>query len=191
MDFYDLVVSRRTVRKFKEAPIPPDLLERCINAARLAPSASNLQPLEYIVVNDARLLPQAFETVKWAGYLRPHGDPPEGHRPMAYIYILKSTKANSPWTAYDIGEALENITLVALAEGVGSCQFASVDREKVKQIFRISDDFEVTLALALGYPDEIHAVEAYAGDPKYWRDANGVHHVPKKSMASVMHWNAY
>ncbi|OGO37409.1 MAG: hypothetical protein A2147_10815 [Chloroflexi bacterium RBG_16_57_8] len=191
MTFYDLVISRRTVRKFKEIPIPTDLLQRCINAARLAPSASNLQPLEYIVVNDAKLLPQAYETVKWAGYLRPHGDPPEGHRPMAYIYILRSSKANSPWTAYDIGEAIENITLVALAEGVGSCQFGSVDRDKVKAMFKVPDDYEITLALALGYQDETHAVEPYTDSPKYWRDDKGVHHVPKKSLETVMHWNGF
>lgn len=191
MDFYDLVISRRTVRKFKETPISRDILERCINAARLAPSASNLQPLEYIVVNDAKLLPQAYETVKWAGYLRPHGDPPEGHRPMAYIYVLKDSKNKSPWTAYDIGEAVENITLVALAEGIGSCQFGSVDRDKVKAMFKVPDDYEITLALALGYIDESHAVEPYAGDPKYWRDERGVHHVPKRSLESVAHWNGF
>ncbi len=187
--FYDVVIGRRTVRRFREAPIPRDLLDRCINAARLAPSASNLQPLEYIVVDDPALLPKACETVKWAGYLRPNGDPPEGHRPTAYIYVLRDAKNNSPWAAYDVGEAVENISLVAQAEGVGSCQFGSVDRDKVRQLFSIPDRLEVTLALALGYIDETHAVEPYTGDPKYWRDKQGVHHVPKRSLENIRHWN--
>lgn len=191
MNLYDLIVSRRTVRKFKEIPIPVDLLERCINAARLAPSASNLQPLEYIVINDDRLLPEVYGTVKWAGYLQPHGDPPPGHRPKAYIFVLKNNKISSPMSAYDIGEAVENIILVALAEGVGSCQFGSVDRDRVRKMFNISDDYEITLAIALGYPDETHAVEPYTDSPRYWRDERGVHHVPKRPLESVVHWNGF
>jgi nitroreductase len=110
---------------------------------------------------------------------------------MAYIYILKDAKTNSPWTALDIGEAVENITLVAWAEGVGSCQFGSVDRDKVKQLFRVPDNYEVALAIALGFTDESHAVEPYQGDPKYWRDEKGVHHVPKRTLESVLHWNGF
>jgi len=85
----------------------------------------------------------------------------------------------------------ETVTLVALAEGVGSCQFGSVDRDKVKAMFKVPDDYEITLALALGYQDETHAVEPYTDSPKYWRDDKGVHHVPKKSLETVMHWNGF
>jgi nitroreductase len=191
MNVYDLITSRRSVRRFQGKPVPKELLERCVNAARLAPSAANLQPLEYIIVNDKRLLPEVYTTLRWATYLRPHGDPPEGKRPQAYIVVLKHIKGSIPESVYDIGEAIENMILVALAEGVGSCQFASVDRDKVRQILNIPADYEIPLVLALGYPDERHVVETFTDSPKYWRDRDSVHHVPKKSLDSIRHWNMF
>ncbi len=191
MNVYDLITSRRSVRRFQEKPIPKELLERCVNAARLAPSAANLQPLEYIIVNDRRLLPEVYATLGWAAYLRPHGAPPEGKRPQAYIVILKHTKGSIPETAYDIGEAIENMILVALAEGVGSCQFGSVARDKLRQILSVPAEYEIPLVLALGYPDERHVIEPFTDSPKYWRDKDGVHHVPKKSLESIRHWNTF
>ena len=191
MNVYDLITSRRTVRRFQDKPVAKELLERCVNAARLAPSAANLQPLEYIIVNDGRLLPEVYATLRWATYLRPHGDPPEGKRPHAYIVVLKHIKGSIPESVYDIGEAIENMIVVALAEGVGSCQFASVDRDKLKQILSIPADYEIPLVLALGYPDETHVVAPFTDSPKYWRDKDGVHHVPKKSLDSIRHWNTF
>ena len=51
-DFFDVVASRRTVRDFLPDPVPPDVLDRCLDAARLAPSSSNLQPWEFVVIRD-------------------------------------------------------------------------------------------------------------------------------------------
>jgi nitroreductase len=191
MNVYDLITNRRSVRRFQSKPIPKELLERCVNAARLAPSAGNLQPLEYIIVNDRRLLPEVYATLRWPTYLRPHGEPPEGQRPQAYIVILKRIKGSISESAYDIGEAIENMILVALAEGIGSCQFASVDRDKLRQVLSVPAEYEITLVLALGYPNETHVVEPFADSPKYWRDKDGVHHVPKKSLESIRHWNKF
>ncbi|MBU2609043.1 MAG: nitroreductase family protein, partial [Chloroflexi bacterium] len=56
MNVYETVISRRSIRRFKDTPVPRELLERCVNAARLAPSAGNLQPLEYIIIDDEKLL---------------------------------------------------------------------------------------------------------------------------------------
>jgi len=187
--FYDVVISRRSVRRFREAPIPRDLLDRCINAARLAPSGSNLQPLEYIVVDDKKLVPEVYSCVRWAGYLRPHGDPPEGKRPSAYVIILKNSKVTPGDANFDVGEALENMILVAWAEGVASCQFGSADRDQLRKLLNISAGYEVPLVIAFGYPDETHAIEPYTDSPKYWRDKALVHHVPKRSLESIRHWN--
>ena len=95
MDVYEVAVSRRSIRRFKDIPVPHQILGRCVNAARLAPSAANLQPLEYIVVNDDRLLAEVFATLGWAAYIRPAGDPPEGKRPKAYIVIVSSSAATA------------------------------------------------------------------------------------------------
>jgi len=191
MDIYETVISRRSVRRFKDTPIPRQILERCVNAARLAPSAGNLQPLEYIIVDDDQLLPEVFSTLQWAAYIKPKGDPPPGKRPTAYIAVLKNSNIGLPSSIHDIGMALENIIIVALAEGVGSCTFASVDRDKLRTILNVPGDHEIPLVLALGYPDESPVEAPFGGSEKYWRDENDVHHVPKKKLQTVLHWNTF
>lgn len=191
MGIYEVAISRRSIRRFKDIPIPHEILERCVNAARLAPSASNLQPLEYIVIDDDQLLPQVFSTLKWAAYISPAGNPPQSRRPKAYIIILKNRDIGVPSSVYDVGAAMENIILVALEEGVGSCPVASVDRDKLRRTLDIPNGYEIPLVLALGYPDESPIAESFDGSVKYWKDEDGVLHVPKKKLEIVLHWNTF
>ena len=191
MSVYEIATRRRSIRRFKDIPVSYQILERCVNAARLAPSAANLQPLEYIIVDDEQLLPQVFDTLKWAAYIRPAGDPPEGKRPKAYIIMLKNNKISASVSAYDIGAAMENMILVALEEGIGSCPFAAVDRDKAKEILSVPDDYEIPLVLAFGYPDESPVEEPFDGSVKYWKDEDGVHHVPKRKLETVLHRNTF
>lgn len=191
MGVYDTAIKRRSIRRFKDIPVPRETLERCVNAARLAPSGANLQPLEYIVVDDAQLVPRVFSTIKWAAYIRPAGDPPPGKEPTAYIVILKDANAKAPWTAYDIGGAMENIILVALEEGIGSCALLNVDWDKLRTILKVPADYDIPLLIALGYPDESPVEEPFEGSVKYWKDEQGVLHVPKKKLETVLHWNAF
>lgn len=163
MGIYEAAISRRSIRRFKDMPISREILERCINAARLAPSASNLQPLEYIAIDDDQLLPQVFSTLKWAAYISPAGNPPQGRRPKAYIIILRNRDIGVSSSVYNVGTAMENIILVALEESVSSCPVASVDRDKLRQTLDIPDVYEIPLVLALGYPDESPIVESFDG----------------------------
>lgn len=89
MDVYEAVTKRRSIREFKDIPVPYDVLEKCVNAARLAPSAMNCQLCEYIIVDDEKLLPQVFDTVvSWFGVPRPKDGWPPRRRPRAYIITL-------------------------------------------------------------------------------------------------------
>ena len=194
MTFYDLVVSRRSIRRFKQTSVPKDLLERCVNAARLAPSAGNRQPFEYIVVTDKKLLPDVFGAVGWAPPEKPHGEPPEGQKPTAYIVQVKNTK--KPYinnSVFDQGAAMENMALVALAEGVGSTMFNLHNAEQLRKPLGIPPQCEAALVIALGYPNEVPVVDTFTDSEKYqyWREASGVHHVPKRPMSEIMHWEHY
>jgi len=191
MSIYEVAISRRSIRRFKDIPVPHQILERCVNAARLAPSAANLQPLECIIVDDVQLLPEVYSTLQWAAYIRPEGDPPETKRPKAYIAILTNSKVSMPASAYDVGAAMENIILVTLEEGIGSCPLASVDRDKLRKILNIPGDYEIPLVLALGYPAESPVEELFDGSVKYWKGEDGVLHVPKKKLEKVLHWNTF
>jgi len=191
MNVYEVIIKRRSIRRFKEIPIPRKALENCVDAARLAPSAANLQPLEYVIVDDDQMLPQVFSTLKWAAYISSKGTPPEGKRPKAYITILKNRDIGVLSSVYDIGGAMENSILVALERGIGSCPIASVDRDKLREILNIPDNYEILLVLALGYPDENPVTEPFDDSVKYWKDKSGVLHVPKRKLESVLHWNTF
>ncbi len=190
MTVYELIQKRRTIRRFEQKPVPEDLLERCVNAARIAPSGGNLQPLEYIVVSEPEQCQQVFPHTAWAGYL-PDWSPGPEERPMAYIFILtnREVRANAPM---DVGIAAENITLVALAEGVGSCIVGSLDEDALHQVLAVPHHCDISLTVALGYPAEQPRMVEMNGDSiKYYRDEDGTLEVPKRALADVLHWQRY
>ena len=90
MGVYETILSRRSIRRFQQKAIPEDILSKCVNAARLAPSARNLQPLEYIIINDPEINAQVFETIHWGGFA-PNGKVEEGQRATVYMVILVNT----------------------------------------------------------------------------------------------------
>jgi nitroreductase len=151
----------------------------------------NLQPLEYIVVDDELLLPRIFSTLKWAGYIAPKGDPPPGEEPAAYIIILINRRKSPIGGELDVGIVAAYISLVALEKGVGSCILASVDRDRLREILAIPDHCEISIVLALGYPNENPIIEEFQDSIKYWKDDCGVLHVPKRKLEQVLHHNCY
>ena len=188
---YDVIAGRRTIRRFKPEPVARELLERLVNVGRLAPSAANLQPLEFVVVDEAGLKAEVFPCLKWAAYIVPAGDPKPGEEPAAYIVTLANTKVREKMFEYDVGAAMENMILAALAEGVGSCWMLSIDRDKLRAVLGVPEDYRVDSVLALGYPAEEPAAEVMGESCRYWKDADGRLHVPKRALASVIHLNRF
>jgi nitroreductase len=188
---YDLAVERRTIRRFKPEPVPRELLERLVNAARLAPSAANVQPLEFIVVDDARVKAEVFPALKWAAYIVPAGDPGPGEEPAAYVVTLVNSKLREKMFEYDVGAAMENMILAALAEGVGACWLLSIDRDKLRAALGVPEGFRIDSVLALGYPAEEPAAEVMGESCRYWKDEAGRLHVPKRTLAEVLHVNRF
>ncbi|MFW6125670.1 MAG: nitroreductase family protein [Chloroflexota bacterium] len=191
MGIYDTAIRRRSIRHYQDRPVPRDLLQRCVDAARLAPTGANLQPLEFVVIDDPQLLPRVFSTIGWAMYVKPAHDPPSGKEAKAYILILKRRDVDPAWVLCDVGAAMQSILLVALEQGLGSCPLLSVDFDSVRRILNIPDEYETSLLIALGYPDESPVQAPYEGSVKYWKDDRGALHVPKKGLGSVLHWNAF
>lgn len=189
--FYDVIAGRRTIRSFKPEPVAGELLERLVNVGRLAPSAANLQPLEFVVVDETELKAEVFPCLKWAAYIAPAGDPGPGEEPAAYIVTLANTKVREKMFEYDVGAAMENMILAALAEGVGSCWLLSIDRDKLRAVLGVPEDYRVDSVLALGYPAEEPAAEVMGESCRYWKDADGRLHVPKRALASVIHFNLF
>lgn len=190
-DAYKAIVERRTVRQYKQEKITEDKLEKLVNAARVAPSAANLQPLEYVVIKDQNKLRWVFETLKWAGYIAPAGNPKENEMPTAYIAILINKDINSSHASYDAGAAIENILLAAWEEGIGTCWIRSVEREKLRQILNVPEKYEIDAVVALGYKAENPKEEEYVDTIKYWKDKDNVLHVPKRKLKDILHWDKF
>lgn len=190
MTVYDVIISRRTIRRFLPKPLDLVLLKKFVNAARLAPSAANLQPLEYLIVTEKKLCALLFETLGWAAYIQPKWVPHEHERPTAYIVVLvKDTK--NPYYQRDVGFATENIVLAAEAEGLGSCILCNIDREKIHNIFRIPSTVTVDSVIALGHKAEKSVVEEMNDSVKYWRDEHDVLHVPKRKLDDIIHIDTF
>ena len=188
---YETIVGRRTIRKFRQEPVPRDVLERLVDVARLAPSAANLQPLEYVVVDAAGPRAEVFPCLKWAAYIAPAGDPGPGEEPTAYVVTLANTKIREKMFEYDIGAAMENMILAALEEGLGSCWMLSIDRDKLRSILGVPENYRIDSVLALGYPAEEPAAEVMGDSCRYWKDEAGRLHVPKRTLSSVAHFNKF
>ncbi len=187
---HEKITSRRTIRKYTRKDIPPEILLKCVDAARLSPSAANLQPLKYIITHDQELLSEVFGTLSWAGYL-PDYQPSEEEMPRAYIVILldKSIRKNP---GHDAGIAAMSISMVAYDEGLGSCILGAVEREKLRELLNVPSSLDIVLVVALGYPAENPVVDKMKdGDIKYWLDENGVLHVPKRDLENIVEWNTY
>lgn len=196
MDVYEAVIRRRSIRRFKDKPVTYDVLERCADAARLAPSARNRQPCEYIIVNDEKMLSSVFDAIgMWAGQPRTKGGPPPGQRPQAYIITLINRALGAELggrvTTYDVGLSAENMILVALEQGVGACPILSFDEGALKLALNIPDTYGVALVLALGYPDESPVAEVCTGTVEYSVDSQGVRHVPKRKLEDIVHRNKF
>jgi nitroreductase len=183
---YDLIVSRRTVRRFKPQAVPREVLERIVDAGRLAPSASNMQPLAFVVVESREKRERIFPCLKWAAYIAPEGDPRPGQEPAAYVVTLVDTRVREKMFEYDVGAAMENMILAARGEGVGSCWLLSVDRDKVREILGVPAEVRIDCVLALGYPDEEPVAEEMGESHRYWKDAEGRLHVPKRTLSSIV-----
>lgn len=183
-----LILRNRSYRRFhQEVAISREALLELIDLARLSASGANRQPLKYFISYTPERNAVIFPHLAWAGYLKEWGGPIEGERPSAYIIIL-GDKTISPTFGCDHGIAAQSIMLGATEKGLGGCMLGSVRKPELIQALGIPEQYDILLVLALGQPKETVVIEPLGpdGDIKYWRDAQGVHHVPKRSLEEIV-----
>ena len=185
---YEKIISRRTTRKFEQKQVPKEVIERCVDAARLSPCGSNRQPLKYVIVNDEEQLKKVFKATRWAGSL-PEYNPSENEAPKAYVAILLDKNIRER-PGHDAGIAAMSISMVAFDEGVASCMLGGIDRVVLRKVLEVPEHLDILILVALGYTAEKQVVdEAEGGNIKYWLDENGVIHVPKRPLEEILRWN--
>ena len=184
----DLILKNRSYRRFfQEVSIERQTLRELVDLARLSASGANLQPLKYILSCEPEKNALIFPHLAWAGYLKDWPGPSEGEKPSAYIIILIDTRIRNS-VGCDHGIAAQSILLGTTEKGLGGCIIASVQREGLRKALEIPSRYEILLVLALGKPSEKVVIETVgpSGDIKYWRDAEGIHHVPKRALDDII-----
>jgi nitroreductase len=159
-EFLNLVQSRQSVRGYASRPVAPEKLERCLEAARLSPSACNAQPWTFIVVDDTELKNQLADATadRWL---------PLNHwtkqAPLHVVIVVeranitarigaKVKKRDFSWM--DVGIAAEHFCLQAAAQGLGTCMLGWFKEERVRRLLHIPASKRVGLIITVGYPAE-------------------------------------
>jgi nitroreductase len=183
----ELVKKSRSCRRFKErVAIEPGALEGLVDLARLSPSAGNRQPLKYVLSWEPGKNGLIFPALGWAAYLKDWPGPVEGERPAAYILILGDSDV-SETVLWDHSIAAQTIALGAAEAGLGACIIASIDKELLRKSLQIPGRYQILLVVALGHPAETIVLDTMKeADFRYWRDASGVHHVPKRTLDEII-----
>ncbi|MFC2051100.1 nitroreductase family protein [Chloroflexota bacterium] len=184
----DLVLKNRSYRRFhEEVSIELETLRELVDLARLSASAMNMQPLKYVLSCEPQKNSLIFSHLGWASYLKGWPGPGEGERPSAYIIVLGDTEISRAFGC-DHGIAAQSILLGATERGLGGCMIATVKRQELSRALDIAPGYEILLVIALGKPGETVVIEEVGsgGDTKYWRDSQGVHHVPKRALDDII-----
>lgn len=169
MDFYDVIKNRLSIRQYKSDAVEDEKLARVLQAARIAPSAKNLQPWHFIVIRD--------EEVKLR--LKPAYDREWFY--SAPIIICACSDIANGWVrkdgrAYrdvDLAITFDHLVLAATAEGLGTCWIGAFDADVVRDALGIPAEFEPLLMTPLGYPAAIPQP----------RD--------RKALADIVHWDGW
>jgi nitroreductase len=184
----ELVKENRSCRRFYEADsVKLKILEDLVDLARLSASSANLQPLKYILACQPEINAEIFSCLAWAGYLKDWPGPEPGERPAAYIVILGDTAISKDFGC-DHGIAAQSLLLGAREKGLAGCMLGSINRKALREILNIASQLQILLVLAIGKPKEKIVIEAVGPDGgiRYWRDAERVHHVPKRALKDII-----
>jgi nitroreductase len=150
MDFYQVIQSRRSIRAYKPNPIPDEVLQRILEAGRIAPSAKNIQPWKFIVVKDEQIRQQLVPACRNQTFI--------GQAPVVICAVALEKIAwgnmGGYWSSYpvDLSIALDHMILAATNEGLGTCWIGAYVEAEVKRILKIPDDVKVIALTPLGYP---------------------------------------
>ena len=144
MDVFEAIQERRSIRTYQDTPVPREKLEKILEAARLAPSARNIEPWHFIVVTDGEKR-QVLSKGRFAKFL--------AEAPVV-IVACGDKKASPDWYAIDVALAVENMILTATSEGLSTCCVGSFNEKEVKAAVKVPENFEVLLLLAVGYARE-------------------------------------
>ncbi len=184
----ELLGGNRSYRRFGSRRVTPREMRTLVEAARLSPSAGNMQSLRFLPITDEAMCAAVFPCLGWAGYLKDWDGAVAHERPTGYILFLCPSDVARSWTvAADCGIAVQSMLLTARSMGLGGCILRNVRRDMLAEVLgEVGVPYEVALILALGEPiEQVRLIPIHDGDVRYFRDAQGIHYVPKRSVEEL------
>lgn len=160
MKFMDLIRKRISVRKYLSKPIPREVIDQCLEAARLAPSACNSQPWSFIVVDDEKTKNEIVKKSMSGIYISNRFVMTAPviivviTEHSTYIARMGGMLRHIKYNLIDIGIACEHLVLQAEEMGLGTCWLGWFDEKAVKKVLGLSKSTKVDVMISLGYPDE-------------------------------------
>jgi nitroreductase len=161
MPFLDLVRTRQSERKYSDKPVPRDMIERCLEAARLAPSACNSQPWTFMVVEGEikdRLAAAAFSGIYSMNAFA-------ARAPVLVVVMTERSKYAArlggqirgvQYSLIDIGISCEHLILQAAEEGLGTCWLGWFNEKGVKKALDLPRASRIDVIISLGYPESVN-----------------------------------
>jgi len=160
-----VIKARRSIRKYQDKPIEREKILQCIEAARLAPSAENVQPWRFIVIDDPELKDE-FSQQAFSGIYRPMLFAAKA--PVIIVILAKlDIFANRigkqiqgiHYYFIDTGIAGEHFALQAQELGLGTCWIGWFHPRKVRKVLKIPRNYKIVSLMSVGYPGEIKLKE--------------------------------
>ena len=145
MDTYQCLKERRTVRSFKPDPVPETVVNKILQAARWAPSSRDQQPWHLVVIRDRDTLSSIGGIAGTGRFI--------AEAPMAIALIME----NADQPKLDAGRALQQMEIMAWAEGMGTCfvTLTAEEEKRVRELLEIPSSLALVTVLPFGYrPDD-------------------------------------
>ncbi len=145
VDAYQAIIGKRDTRHFAEKPIPDEVLNRVLQAGRMAGSSKNSQPVRFVVLREASRKAELAGCGQFA-------TPVPGSAAAVCVVLLPGGGG------FDAGRSAQNLMVAAWAEGITSCPIAMHDQACARKVLGLPEDHSIASVIALGYPDPAHSL---------------------------------
>ncbi|MGQ9508817.1 MAG: nitroreductase family protein [Thermodesulfobacteriota bacterium] len=163
----NLLQSRRSIRIYKDKPIPKEILLQILEAGRWAPTGANLQPWHFLVITDPATRKNIGEFARFFFIKSAHVEK------APVLIVLGFDRRKGKYGRYDVTLAGGNMIMMAQSLGLGTCWIGAFDELKIKEILEIPEPVEVIALITLGYPDEQPEIP------------------PKIELEKIVHWESW
>lgn len=153
MDFFETIAARYSVRGYKPDPVPDELLDKVLEAARRAPTAANKQPFRLVVIATKGREEELARVYGRRWFTQP---------PLVIAIVAVPGEAwrrmdDKPYDEVDAAIAMDHLILAATALGLGTCWIAAFDPAAAREVLGLPDDVEPIAFTPLGFPDKASA----------------------------------